>query len=80
MFKRFEFNIKCVKVDNMEDFKTMHNLKIKKLLLQVDQRYWIPILKEFYENNSEILTIGSNLQNLEKLKKIFQNKNNTIRS
>ena len=28
-------------------------------------------MKEFYENNSEILTIGSNLQNLENVKKDF---------
>ena len=28
-------------------------------------------MKEFYENNSDILTIGSNLQNLENVKKDF---------
>ena len=31
------------------------------------------ILKEFYKKNSDILTIGSNLQNLENVKKEFPN-------
>ena len=72
MFKRFEFNIKCVKVDNIEDLKNMHNLKNKKVVITGGSRgIGYAILKEFYENNSDVLTIGSNLQNLENVKKDF---------
>ena len=50
----------------------MYNLKNKKVVITGGSRgIGYAILKEFYENNSEILTIGSNLQNLEKVKKDF---------
>ena len=50
----------------------MHNLKNKKVVITGGSRgIGYAILKEFYENNSEILTIGSNLQNLENVKKDF---------
>ena len=50
----------------------MYNLKNKKVVITGGSRgIGYAILKEFYENNSEILTIGSNLQNLENVKKDF---------
>ena len=50
----------------------MYNLKNKKVIITGGSRgIGYAILKEFYENNSEILTIGSNLQNLENVKKDF---------
>ena len=50
----------------------MHNLKNKKVIITGGSRgIGYAILKEFYENNSDILTIGSNLQNLENVKKDF---------
>ena len=52
----------------------MNNLKNKKIILTGGSRgIGLSILKEFYDNGSEILTIGSNLQNLENLKKDFPN-------
>ena len=52
----------------------MHNLKNKKVIITGGSRgIGYSILKEFYENESEILTIGSNLQNLENVKKDFPN-------
>ena len=50
----------------------MHNLKNKKVIITGGSRgIGYSILKEFYENSSEILTIGSNLKNLENVKKDF---------
>ena len=50
----------------------MYNLKNKKVLITGGSRgIGYAILKEFYLNNSEILTIGSNMINLEKVKKDF---------
>ena len=50
----------------------MYNLKNKKVLITGGSRgIGYAILKEFYLNNSEILTIGSNMINLEKAKKDF---------
>ena len=52
----------------------MHNLKNKKVVITGGSRgIGYAILKEFYENNSKVLTIGSNLQNLENVKKDFPN-------
>ncbi len=52
----------------------MNNLKNKKIILTGGSRgIGLSILKEFYDNGSEILTIGSNFQNLENLKKDFPN-------
>ena len=51
----------------------MINLKNKKVIITGGSRgIGYAILKEFYENNSDILTIGSNIQNLKKFKAIFQ--------
>ena len=48
----------------------MYNLKNKKVIITGGSRgIGYSILNEFYKNDSEILTIGSNLQNLEKVKK-----------
>ena len=50
----------------------MYNLKNKKVIITGGSRgIGYAILKEFYENQSDILTIGSNLQNLENVKKNF---------
>ena len=50
----------------------MYNLKNKKVIITGGSRgIGYSILKEFYENSSEILTIGSNLKNLENVKKDF---------
>ena len=50
----------------------MYNLKNKKVVITGGSRgIGFAILKEFYSNDSEILIIGSNLQNLEKVKKDF---------
>tara|TARA_B100000212_G_C27224166_1_gene468653 strand:- start:6 stop:740 length:735 start_codon:yes stop_codon:yes gene_type:complete len=50
----------------------MYNLENKKVIITGGSRgIGYSILKEFYENSSEILTIGSNLQNLENVKKDF---------
>tara|TARA_B100000941_G_C28503642_1_gene555846 strand:- start:950 stop:1684 length:735 start_codon:yes stop_codon:yes gene_type:complete len=50
----------------------MFNFKNKKVVITGGSRgIGFAILKEFYENNSEILTIGSNIQNLEKVKNEF---------
>jgi len=52
----------------------MYNLENKKVIITGGSRgIGYSILKEFYENSSEILTIGSNLQNLENVKKDFPN-------
>jgi len=52
----------------MDDFKN------KKVIITGGSRgIGYSILKEFYKKNSEILTIGSNLQNLENVKKDFPN-------
>ncbi len=52
----------------------MNDLKNKKVIITGGTRgIGLSILKEFYENNSEILTIGSNLNNLDKLKINFPN-------
>ena len=46
----------------------MINLKNKKVIITGGSRgIGYAILKEFYENNSDILTIGSNIQNLKKV-------------
>ncbi len=50
----------------------MYDLENKKVIITGGSRgIGYSILKEFYENNCEILTIGSNLQNLENVKKDF---------
>ena len=52
----------------------MDDLKNKKVIITGGSRgIGYSILKEFYKKNSEILTIGSNLQNLENVKKDFPN-------
>ena len=52
----------------MDDFKN------KKVIITGGSRgIGYSILKEFYKKNSDILTIGSNLQNLENVKKDFPN-------
>ena len=50
----------------------MINLKNKKVIITGGSRgIGYAILKEFYENNSDILTIGSNIQNLKKVQSDF---------
>ena len=50
----------------------MINLKNKKVIITGGSRgIGYAILKEFYENNADILTIGSNIKNLRKVKKRF---------
>ena len=52
----------------------MDDLKNKKVIITGGSRgIGYSILKEFYKKNSDILTIGSNLQNLENVKKDFPN-------
>jgi len=51
-----------------------NDLKNKKVVITGGSRgIGLDILKEFYQNGADILTIGSNLQNLEMLKKNFPN-------
>lgn len=51
-----------------------NDLKNKKVLITGGSRgIGLDILKEFYQNGADILTIGSNLQNLEMVKKNFPN-------
>jgi 3-oxoacyl-[acyl-carrier protein] reductase len=51
-----------------------NDLKNKKVVITGGSRgIGLEILKEFYQNGADILTIGSNLQNLEMLKKNFPN-------
>lgn len=51
-----------------------NDLKNKKVVITGGSRgIGLDILKEFYQNGADILTIGSNLQNLEMVKKNFPN-------
>jgi len=51
-----------------------NDLKNKKVVITGGSRgIGLDILKEFYQNDADILTIGSNLQNLEMVKKSFPN-------
>jgi len=51
-----------------------NDLKNKKVVITGGSRgIGLDILKEFYQNGADILTIGSNLQNLEIVKKNFPN-------
>ena len=51
-----------------------NDLKNKKVVITGGSRgIGLDILKEFYQNGADILTIGSNLKNLEMLKKNFPN-------
>ena len=51
-----------------------NDLKNKKVVITGGSRgIGLDILKEFYQNGADILTIGSNLQNLELVKKNFPN-------
>ncbi len=50
----------------------MINLRNKKVVITGGSRgIGYAILKEFYENNSDVLTIGSNIQNLKKVQSVF---------